>query len=375
MNIAYYITAHGFGHGARSCDIIRAIRSSAPGADVFVVTELAEDFLRSRLDGDAGIPARRNGTPGTDARPTFFRRAAFDSGMFQLDSIRVDLARSLAAAAEIQSRRNGLIAREREFLRSEKITVVCADIPAIPLEAARLENIPAIAIGNFGWDWIYEDFIAGEPRWKQIVESFRDAYSQADLLLRFPFAEPMAAFPRRVEIPLVASPGKNRRDEIAKAFGISAQKKWVLLSFASLDWNAAALDRVSRLADFEFFTVMPLAWPERKNLHAVDRGAFSFSDVVASADIVVSKPGHGILSECCVNDRPLVYAERTYFREYPVLETAIRRHLRGVHIPSEKLYAGDLEEFLHAALRAPPAREPVSAGGAEIVAREIIARG
>lgn len=352
QRIAYYITAHGYGHGTRSCDILRAVNRLHPGTDVHVVTDLPVDFLRSR------IPGPQN----------HFRRAAFDSGMFQLDSIRVDLARSLAGAERLLARRGDLIAQEREFLRRGTFSAVVADIPAIPLEAARRENLRALAVGNFGWDWIYEEFIAREPRWKPVVEAFRQGYAQADVLLKLPFAEPMAAFPRQVGLPLVCSPGRDRREEMARLHGVDASKKWVLLSFTSLDWDAAALARVSALRDFEFFTVMPLAWPHRANLHAVDRHAVPFADVLATADIVVSKPGFGILSECCANDKPLVFAERTDFREYPILEAAVARHLRGVHIPAERLYAGELESHLQAALRTPPAREPLPGGGAELAA-------
>lgn len=357
MQIAYYITAHGYGHGTRSCDIIAAINRLQPAAGVCVVTDLPADFLRNR------IPSPRNR----------FRSAAFDSGMFQLDSVRVDLASSLAAAERIQARRDELVAQERDFIRREGIDIVVADLPAIPLEAAKAAGVRAVAVGNFGWDWIYEEFAAADPRWQAVVAAFRRGYAQADLLLKLPFAEPMAAFPRQMGMPLVASPGRNCREELARRSGARADKPWVLLSFTSLDWNRAALDRIARLTDYEFFTVMPLAWPERCNLHAVDRDAVPFADVLATVDIVVSKPGFGILSECCVNDKPLVYVERTDFREYPVLEAAVRRHLRGVHIPSPQLYTGDLGGFLEAARHAPPAREPVSAGGDTIAANAICA--
>lgn len=359
MNIAYYITAHGYGHGTRSCDMIGAINRLAPAARVHVITDLPVDFLRGR------IPAAQNS----------FRRGAFDSGMFQLDSIRVDLARSLAEAEKIQARRDELIEQEREFMRSEKISVVVADIPAIPIEAARRVGIRAVAVGNFGWDWIYEDFVGREPRWREVVESFRNGYRQADFLLKLPFAEPMAAFALQRQLPLVAAVGQNRREELAGLYGADPCKPWALLSFTTLDWDAAALARVAALKDFEFFTVMPLAWRDARNIHAVDRHRVSFNDVLTSADLVVSKPGFGILSECCVNDKPLVYAEREDFREYAVLEAAIARHLRGVHIPARKLYAGELEEFLRRGLDAPPAREPLGGGGAEIAAREICSGG
>lgn len=352
QRIAYYITAHGYGHGVRSCDIIRGIHRTRPDATVWIVTDLPHDFLRSRLESTR----------------VHFHKGAFDSGMFQLDSIRVDLPRSLAAAEKIQSQREALIEKERAFLRREKIEVVVADIPAIPMEAAKAEGLRAVAVGNFGWDWIYADLIARDEQWRAVSESFARGYAQADVLLRLPFAEPMAAFRKQIDLPLVASPGRARRDEIAKHYGASAEKIWVLLSFTSLDWDEATLARVSRMTDFEFFTVMPLAWNNCPNIRAVDRHLVPFADVIASCDMVVSKPGYGILSDCCVNDKPLVYAEREDFCEYPVLEAAIKRHMRGVHIPAAKLYAGEMETYLRAALRMPAPREPIARGGAEIAA-------
>lgn len=361
QQLAYYITAHGYGHGVRSCDILAAFRRLRPQVGVVVVTDLPVDFLAARIGNEAS------------ARPVVFRRGSFDSGMYQVDSIRVDLARSLADAEVVQARRAVALREEVDFMRREKIGVVVADIPALPFEAARVAGVPSFAVGNFGWDWIYEDLTARDPRWASIAAAFREGYEQADLLIRLPFSEPMAAFRRRIDIPLVSTAGHVRRDELAKITGASPDKPWVLVSFSTLVWNDEALARVEALAGYEFFTALPLAWPGRRNLHAVDRHVMPFVDLVASADLVVSKPGYGILSECAVADKPLVYVEREDFREYPVLEAALRRHLRHVHLPAAKLYAGDLAAALAQGLVAPPPVEKVGCGGAEIAAQRMAA--
>ncbi len=356
-SIVYYITAHGYGHGVRSCDIIRALRRMAPGTVIRVVSDLPVDFLRSRLD----LPMES------------YRAGSFDVGMVQVDSIRVDVAATLDRVEQVLRRRDALIGQEQAFLRSVRASLVVCDIPSLPLEAAAREGISAIAVGNFAWDWIYEEFVDADPRWARVVEAFRAGYRQAGLLLRLPFAEPMAAFPRQQDIPLVARCGVNRRDEIAAAYHLDASKTWVLLSFTTLDWDARALAEVEALRDHVFLTVLPLAW-DGLNFCAVNRHSFSFSDVMASCDLVVSKPGYGILSECVVNDKPLVYAERENFREYPVLEAALKRHLRHQHIPAADLYRGELGPYLARAQKAPPAREPLKNGGDDVAAREMLAR-
>jgi L-arabinokinase len=357
MTIVYYISGHGYGHGVRSCDIIAEILRQSPGAAVSVVTDLPGSFLRSRLPGEVRI-----------------RHGVFDAGMVQLDSIRVDVGATLRAVSALLSRRQELIAGEAELLRRARARVVVADIPAMPLAAARRAGIPGVAVGNFAWNWIYGEFVERDASWSPLVRAFEEDYSTAALLLRLPFCEPMSVFPRVEDLPLVASPGRRRRSELAALAGCGEDRRWVLLSFASLDLPDAALDRMEQQAGYEFFTVKPLEW-RRRNIHPVDRAQMPFSDVLASVDAVVSKPGFGLVSECVVNRKPLLYADRTDFREYPILVEGVRRYLQNLHIPSASLYAGELRPCLDALWHAPRPLETAPMGGAVLAAKRILGAG
>ena len=355
--IAYYVTAHGYGHGARSCDILRALLDAAPGRPIHVISDLPPDFFHDRLP--AGAWTRRAGS--------------FDVGMVQVDSIRVDVSATLARCQALLARAAALQAREEEFLRANEVGVVVSDIPAIPLAAARGLGIPALAVGNFAWDWIYEDFLPRDAAWRPVIEHFRAGYGQCDLLLRLPFAEPMVAFPRRVELGLPTRPGRSRRAELAAMTGADPGKTWILLSFTALDWDDEALARVAALRDWEFFTLQPLHW-RGANIRAVDRRRVPYADVLASADAVLTKPGFGVLADCAASRKPIIYVERTEFREYPVLEAALKRCLQHVHLPARLLYAGDLRAALEAIPHAEPPRESVPAGGDVEAARLILAQ-
>jgi hypothetical protein len=110
----------------------------------------------------------------------------------------------------------------------------------------------------------------------------------------------------------------------------------------------------------------------RKNIHAVDRGRIPFVDVLVSADAVLSKPGYGIVSDCVVNRKPLIYAERTDTLEYPILEEAIKKFLKHIHIRAANLYRGEMRPYLEAIWNEPEAVYPCPQGGAEIAARRIM---
>ena len=352
--IVYYITAHGYGHGVRSTDIIRAINRLYPEIDVQIITALPESFLRNRI----GV------------EKISIRVRDFDIGMVQIDSIRVDVAATLGKALALHTARERLLTEETAFLKESKVELVITDIPSLPLEAAFRAGIPCIAVGNFSWDWIYSEFAEDDNRWAPIIEMFRSQYSRANVLLRLPFHDEMAAFFKKKDLPLVARPGKPCRDKIARLAGIDPEKKWVMLSFTTLDLNDEALARIEQNEKYEFLTVLPLRW-QRRNIHALAREQVSFSDALASVDAVISKPGFGILSDCVVNHKPLIYAERTNFLEYPILEASIRKYLKHVHISAEDLYRGNLEQNLHAVEIAPEPAEVLPCGGDEIAARYI----
>jgi len=415
--IAYYITAHGYGHGTRSCDVLRALHRLAPDQPVIVTTDLPRDFLNSRLAGcfaDNAAISHTCASVENRAGGITLRRGAFDVGLVQKDSIRSDLFQTLEKLEILYARDEVRIADERRFFKAEEVGLVVADIPAIPLIAAQRARIPNIAIGNFSWDWIYEAYAKTDFHWEYFVEKFRTAYEKTDLLLRLPFAPPMEVFPNRKDIPLLASPGTERRKEIRDSgfeirepthpglrpplprrgtyktpsaggvpgrrggsddvsqYDICTKKTWVLLSFTSLDLNFQALEKIRELSnDYEFFCVEPLRY-DGSCIHSIDRKAISFADILASCDIVISKPGFGLISECIVNNKPLIYSDRSDFAEYPYLVEGIEKYLKNIHIPSEQLYAGDFFQALEKIKTAPEPEQSLESGGADRIADELI---
>lgn len=358
-DLLYYITAHGYGHGVRSCDILRALYEKQPELRMQIISDLPEDFLRNRLPSAPGLS---------------FRRGAFDVGMVQLDSIRVDRETTLERLQALLADHPRLLEEETRAIQQAGARLVVADIPSIPLEAAHAVGIPGIAIGNFSWDWIYADFLKEDSRWQPAVDLFRKGYACAETLLRLPFSPPMQeTFPRQTTLPVLARRGTTRKAEITRLTGAEAARRWVLLSFTSLNLDATALETLAAV-DAEFFTVQPLAWSGFANIHAISRHDILFSDVVASVDAVVSKPGYGILSDVYVNEKPLIYADRGDFAEYPVLVDALRRHFRAVHLPSADLYAGRLAAALDEIERQPGPPEPLATGGDLIAAAHLLAR-
>ena len=99
----------------------------------------------------------------------------------------------------------------------------------------------------------------------------------------------------------------------------------------------------------------------------------TYPDVVAAADVVVSKPGYGIVSECIANHTPLLYTSRGRFIEYDLFVAEMPRVLKCRHISQEDLFAGKWTEAIEELLQQSPPPERARVDGAAVAADEILA--
>jgi L-arabinokinase len=98
-----------------------------------------------------------------------------------------------------------------------------------------------------------------------------------------------------------------------------------------------------------------------------------YEDLVAAADLVVSKPGYGIVSECVANGTALLFSSRERFAEEDVFRREMPRVLRCEYIEPERLKAGDWQEPIRALLDRPAPPEAIRADGAQVAADAILA--
>ncbi|HTU01115.1 MAG TPA: hypothetical protein VMG58_04840, partial [Candidatus Sulfotelmatobacter sp.] len=232
-HVAIYITGHGFGHATRMAAFGSALAERAPGLRVSVVSTAPEWLFRMNLP-----------------TPLSLRPRALDVGAVQFDAIRLDEAATLAAYAGIEARKMQIVAEEAEWLRSESVDVVVADIPPAAFPAARRTGLRSIGISNFSWDWIYADYVRRLPRYAGLLPAIRSDYAQADLFLRLPFHGPCDAFPVVRDIPMIARRARRSREEVRRSLHLNGGRPVVLLSFGGFDLRGVDFDRVETLDEF-----------------------------------------------------------------------------------------------------------------------------
>ena len=91
-----------------------------------------------------------------------------------------------------------------------------------------------------------------------------------------------------------------------------------------------------------------------------------YEDVVAAADVVVTKPGYGIVAECIANDTAMLFTSRGRFVEYDALVAHMPRWLRCRYLERDDLLAGRWHATLRDLLAQPPPPERPRVDGAEV---------
>jgi L-arabinokinase len=265
------------------------------------------------------------------------------------------------------------VEREARWLAEVGASTVLGDVPPLAFAAAARAGVRSVALANFSWDWIYRHLAAAEPGLEAAADAARDAYAGAGLLLRLPFAGDLSAFPCVEDVPFVARQPRLPAEEARRRLGLGTQPA-VLLSFGGIGFRGPSVEALGHLPGFDF--LVDAAPGEAPNVHVVDDArratlGLGYEDVVAAADVVVTKPGYGIVTDAIAGRTRLVYTERGDFPEYGVMVAELGRYLPAAHVSNDDLRAGRLGDALRAVLdQAFPAPPPLD--GARVAAERVL---
>ncbi len=341
--IVFYVSGHGFGHSSRAIEVIHAVLRAQPDAHIAIKTSAPHRLFARTLHGRCEMVELQ-----------------CDAGMVQIDSLRLDASASVRQAVEFHKRLPMLAATEAAYLRDSEAHLTVGDIPPLAVAAASAAGIPSVVIGNFTWDWIYQGY--RDDAAPELARAIRRVYRDATVALRLPMAggfEGLESVTR--DIPFIARRSRRTRDEVRAALGLPPRergKPLVLMSFGGHDVAGLDTSALTRLKDYTIATTDLLVrdhtvGPDPGLLHISEQqvynNGFRYEDLVRAADVVVTKPGYGIISEAIANDAALLYTSRGHFVEYDVLVKEMPRYLRVQFIEQKDLLSGNWSEALEQA--------------------------
>lgn len=365
MTIVFYISGHGFGHATRDLEVIHQIHQRRPALRIIVRTSVPESFLRK----SARAPI--------DVQP-----CETDTGIAQIDSLRLDEAETVRRATAFYATFDRRVAVEKSVLEGVGASVVVGDVPPLAFAAAARAAIPSMALANFTWDWIYAGYAAFRENARDVLTTIGEAYANTSLALRLPFAGGFETMPAVRDVPLIARRSRRTRDENRRLLDLDDHRPVVLASFGghqtAIEYGriASTNDVTLALTDYEAQSFRELGAFDGRlrcfTTEMLDVADIRYEDLVAAADVVVSKPGYGIVSECIANQAALLYTSRGPFLENDVLIAEMKSVLRSGFISQEDLRGGRWEPSIRTLLAEPAPPERMRTDGAEIVASEIL---
>lgn len=320
--VCFHVTSHGFGHASRCQAVAEQLLDIPFMAVVFRTASPAWIF-----DGLLGPRC----TLSRPAGPT-------DPGVVQSDSLHHDLEATLDAWRHLLDRADELIADEASFLRASAVDVVVSDISPLPLAAAGRAGLPAVAMGNFTWDWLLAGYLDRSPAFGPVVEALRLMYRQADLFLRLPMSHPTDLFARQIPIGFTARRSTADPARTRAALGLPADELMVLLSFGGFGLADLCLDHV---ADEPGMRCVWDRGPARPPVLLSARDSdLRYPDLIRAADVVLTKPGYSIIAEAVAQRTPVAYVPRRGFRESTLLEPFLREQWASLELPAAALADG-----------------------------------
>lgn len=366
--ILFYISGHGFGHASRQIEVINALRARDASLPVVVRTSAPRWLFDLTL-----------------SHPVDFREGPCDTGVAQIDSLTLDAHATIEGAGAFHRNLPERARVEAEGLGRPLPRLVIGDIPPLAFTVAHEIGTPSIGIANFTWDWIYEGYAEWLDREPELLAAIRAAYALADRAWRLPMAGGFAAFRRVEPLPFIARRSRRAGIDTRRLLGLPLDRALVFTSFGGYGLRqlaAAALpDRrpfVVVTTESARFGAASSAPPPGVIQLDEDRDVYAhglrYEDLIAAVDVVVTKPGYGIISECIANDTALIYTSRGQFVEYDLLVREMPRYLRCAFLPQEDLIAGRWDAAVTEVLAQPPPPERPPVNGAEVAAEQILNR-
>lgn len=315
------LSGHGYGHLAQCAPVVNALWEDRPDLELTVCGVLPRDIVAERLD-----------------RPFDYRCVELDPVLQMFSAWEVDVPASQQIYRAFHDDRDAGMQQDLNLLRELGPDLILADIPWRILSAAAQLGIPTIGLCSLNWAAIYTAYCQGDSKDRQMIAWMTSAYQTAHAFLTPEPSIPMPQLGNTRVIGPIARKGTRQRASICAQRGILQDTRFVLVALGGIA------------------TEMPLEhWPHIDNIvwifsagECLERDDFleasalglPFIDVLASVDVVLTKPGYGTYAEAVCNGVPVLTIERPDWPETTGLTRWVRQYGYIEVMTREQLYSG-----------------------------------
>lgn len=294
------ISSHGYGHIAQAAPVLNELHRRIDRLRVVVECAAPHEILARRFDFDfEHVPI------------------ASDFGMVMRDALEVDIAASHARYVGLHANLDREIDAACARLREHRADLLLANIPYVPLLAARRLGLPALAMCSLNWADIYRGLCAGMPASERIHREMLESYASAQSFIALEPGMEMHHLGNVIHTGPVANIGRPERVKMLAKQLLPDHTHLVTVSMGGIA-TELPVSRWPRMRGVAW--VIPDSAEARRD-DMVTHAAFDspFVDILCASDALITKPGYGAFAEAACNGVPVLYVPRVDWPEAPFL--------------------------------------------------------
>lgn len=265
-----------------------------------------------------------------------------DAGCTQDNFITINPGKAFANLRNFYQTRQERLSSEVQWLENHAIDLVVSDVPSLPLQAAKLFGVPSLLIANFTWHDIYAG-LAGAAEQTELLDILKQEYAAATLhILPQCHIQPITDSPQQ-EVGFISKKGRDIRQQLELGGDLSNQTL-VFIYLGDHDASSIHWQNLEKIEECLFITRDSLP-TNVSNLFVLD-DKFTYTDLIASSDIVLTKAGYSTLALAFNHGKPVLSCSREGFVEYAAIRNFLQERQVGLIIPPEKFFSGDWQESI-----------------------------
>ena len=355
INIAYFISPHGFGHAARASAVMNALSKVHPALKFHIYSSIPEWFFHS-----------------SNVSTFAYHYCVSDVGLVQKTSVTQDISETLKRLSRLYPISKELCQRLGQEIIANQCQAVICDISPLGITVAESIGLPSFLVENFTWDWIYEAYLATSKDFLPYINLLRELFSKATYHIQaIPVCNPTPF--ANLTVPPISRLPKNPANVTRQTLGIEESQKIVLITMGGV-YEALELEAgFSTYPDLVFIIPGSNDVFERSGniIRLPYHSDFYHPDLVHAAHAVIGKAGYSTLSEAFHAQIPFGLIKRDNFREAPILENFLLENMPSVEISLVNFKDGTWLKQLPALLQAKP-NKTESINGAPLIAEFVL---
>lgn len=348
------ISGHGYGHAAQVVPVLNELGKLVSGLSAILRTTVPASFFEDRL-----------------TIPWILQSVQQDVGCVQEGPLQINIPATWEAHRLFHARWEQRVMQEVAAMQASGPQVILADTPYLAECAGKDAGIPIVALANFTWSEILEPFAGPDhPQQQEILSTIRESYTYADLALRIAPGLTLPSFRKVLDIGPIAEPASPQRQALRAHLQLDATEQLVLVSFGGVPLTSLPWNQMNRMQGRRFIVPGSTTQTSPRVL-SLSTLPFSFKTVLASVDVVMTKPGYGTIVEAVALGLPVIYVRRYNFADEIPLVDFLHRYGHSAELSLADFASGHWQPAFEVLGHARTAASPPPCTGAAEAARHL----